>query len=78
MVGKAVGPATLANSEGLGSVTICGCGVVSLNLGGISLRMEIAAFQELEKMLCQAKGELRVRELMQQTARLATSSDMLH
>ncbi len=78
MADKIVGPATLANTEGLGSVTMCGCGVVSLHLRGISLRMELAAFHELEKMLCQARGELRARELMGQMAELTCNNGVLH
>jgi hypothetical protein len=43
---------TLAQTEGLGSVTRCSCGTISLHLGGVTLRMEQVTFQQATEM-CQ-------------------------
>ncbi|RXH56324.1 hypothetical protein [Granulicella sibirica] len=51
----------LADREGLGSVSMCGCGVVSVNLGAFTLRMEPRAFLELEEMVREAGAELLAR-----------------
>ena len=44
----------LAQSE-VGSVSVCGCGVVTVTLHYISLRFEPAAFRELQAMLSHAQ-----------------------
>jgi hypothetical protein len=49
-------PRTLALTEGLGSITICGCGTVSLHLGCVSVRLELDAFTQASAM-CQAAME---------------------
>jgi hypothetical protein len=41
---------TLATCPGLGSITLCPCGTVSLHVGGVSVRMELAAFMQAAKM----------------------------
>ena len=41
---------TLATCPGLGSITLCACGTVSLHVGGVSVRMELAAFMQAAKM----------------------------
>jgi hypothetical protein len=41
---------TLATCTGLGSITLCPCGTVSLHVGGVSLRMELGAFMQAAKM----------------------------
>ena len=40
----------LATCEGLGSITLCPCGTVSLNVGGVSVRMELSAFVQAARM----------------------------
>jgi hypothetical protein len=55
---------TLAAHEGLGSITMCSCGVVSLHMGGVSLRMEISAFSRLEALVREAAEELCTRALL--------------
>ena len=41
---------TLATCAGLGSITLCPCGTVSLNVGGVSVRMELSAFVQAARM----------------------------
>jgi hypothetical protein len=41
---------TLAACPGLGSITLCSCGTVSLHVGGISVRMEMSAYMQVAKM----------------------------
>jgi len=41
---------TLATCPGLGSITLCPCGTVSLHVGGISVRMELSAYMQVAKM----------------------------
>lgn len=41
---------TLATCPGLGSITLCSCGTVSLHVGGISVRMELSAYMQVAKM----------------------------
>jgi hypothetical protein len=55
-------PIQLSKLEGLGSVTMCGCGVVSLHIAGVTLRLEAGAFQQLEQMLSSAAHALQARE----------------
>jgi len=56
---------TLASTDGLGSVTLCGCGTVSLHVGGISVRMEMAVFAETVSMCQNALRTLPPRALLQ-------------
>ncbi len=53
----------LARSEGLGSVTVCGCGTISLHVGGVTLRLEPTAFIQLDTMVQDAIETLRTRAL---------------
>lgn len=48
---------TLAASE-LGAVSICSCGVVTLTLQVLSLRLEAPAFRELQRLLTLAQQRL--------------------
>ncbi len=41
---------TLATCPGLGSITLCPCGTVSVHVGGVSVRMEIGAYMQMAKM----------------------------
>ena len=41
---------TLATCTGLGSITLCPCGTVSLHVGGVSVRMELGAFMQAARM----------------------------
>lgn len=41
---------TLATCPGLGSITICPCGTVSLHVGGVSVRMEMSAYMQMARM----------------------------
>ncbi len=41
---------TLATCPGLGSITVCPCGTVSLHVGGVSVRMELSAYMQVAKM----------------------------
>lgn len=57
--GGAHGPALPLASNGVGAVSLCPCGVLTLHLSCFSLRLEPGAFQELHKLLGLALGELR-------------------
>jgi hypothetical protein len=41
---------TLASSAGLGSISVCGCGTLSLHVGGVSVRMDLTAFVQTAEM----------------------------
>jgi hypothetical protein len=41
---------TLATCPGLGSITVCPCGTVSLHVGGVSVRMELSAYMQMARM----------------------------
>lgn len=58
--GGAHGPALPLASNGVGAVSLCPCGVLTLHLSCFSLRLEPGAFQELHKLLGLALGELRI------------------
>jgi hypothetical protein len=68
----------LADREGLGNVSVCGCGVVSINLAGISVRMEIGAFAQLEQMIREAADELSARMVLMEKGRMGGVSSMTH
>ncbi len=58
--------AVLAEIAGLGKVTMCGCGVISLHLGSITLRLEAKALAQMEQLLdaaldqlCELKAQLQ-------------------
>ncbi|MDP1966932.1 hypothetical protein [Rhodoferax sp.] len=48
---------TIARGE-VGSVSVCGCGIVTLTLQYISLRLEPGAFHELQGLLNHAQRRL--------------------
>ncbi len=61
--------AVLAEITGLGKVTLCGCGVISLHLGSITLRLEAKALVQVEQMLEAALDQLcELRAQMGQSA----------
>jgi hypothetical protein len=68
---------TLANCPGLGSITVCSCGTVSLHVGGVSVRMEMTAYMQVAKMCHQAMltldNQLRtVAQALQNTSTTVT------
>jgi 8-oxo-dGTP pyrophosphatase MutT (NUDIX family) len=69
---------TLAAQEGIGSITMCDCGVVSLNMGGVTIRLEITAFSRLETMIREAAEELGIRATLIKKMRQASPSTMTH
>ena len=48
------GTIVLAKTEGLGEVSLCGCGVISLHLGSVTLRLESRALLQVETLLQEA------------------------
>ena len=48
------GTILLAKTEGLGEVSLCGCGVISLHLGSVTLRLESRALLQVESLLQEA------------------------
>ena len=71
-------PIVLSDREGIGRVTMCGCGVVSLHLGGTSLRMDVATMAELERLLRSAVGELYALSLALKEEKNAPASSLTH
>ena len=71
-------PIVLSDRHRTGRVTLCGCGVVSLHLGGTSLRMDVATLAELERLLRSAVGELYALSLALKEEKTAMSSSMTH
>ena len=53
----------LSKQEGLGSITLCSCGTVSLHLGGVSMRMELSTFVQTVEMCQQAMKTLEMQAL---------------
>ena len=56
---------TLATLDGLGSVTLCGCGTISLHVGGVSVRMERSVLAETVAMCQDALRALPLRSVLQ-------------
>ncbi|NYF81242.1 hypothetical protein [Granulicella arctica] len=54
---------SLARHEGLGSITLCSCGTISLHVGGVSVRMELASFIQTAGMCEQAMKNLESQAL---------------
>jgi hypothetical protein len=63
---------TLASSTGLGSITVCGCGTLSLHVGGVSIRMDLTAFVHTAEMfrIAVANLEAQARTLQPSTVKL--------
>jgi hypothetical protein len=63
---------TLASSAGLGSITVCGCGTLSVHVGGVTVRMELSAFVQTAEMfrIAVAHLETQARTLQPSTAKL--------
>ncbi len=53
-----VGTVVLAKTEGLGEISMCPCGVVSVHLGNVSVRLEAAALLDVEGMIRNALERL--------------------
>lgn len=49
----------LARAEGLGSITFCKCGTLSLNIQAMTLRLDMTAFVQLMTMCEQAVTALQ-------------------
>ena len=52
------GTKKLASAEGLGDVTMCGCGTLSLNIQAMSLRLDMKAFAQLLILCSEAMDAL--------------------
>jgi hypothetical protein len=52
---------TLASSAGLGSISVCGCGTLSLHVGGVSIRMDLTAFVQTAEMFRIAVAHLEAQ-----------------
>ena len=63
---------TLASSAGLGSISACGCGTLSLHVGGVSVRMDLTAFVQTAEMfrIAVAHLEAQARNLQASTTKL--------
>ncbi|MEI9978825.1 MAG: hypothetical protein WDN23_07425 [Edaphobacter sp.] len=69
---------TLAVLAGLGSVTLCPCGTVSLHVGGVSVRLETAAFVQTAEMCREAIEALKLHAQTLQSAATSAQSRMTH
>ena len=54
---------SLAHQEGLGSISLCSCGTVSLHIGGVSIRMELSTFVQTVEMCQQGMKALKMEAL---------------
>jgi hypothetical protein len=70
-------PQTLATAAGLGSITICSCGTISLHIGGVSLRLDSTAFTLTAEMCRNALAALEHQASALQSMR-PTASQMTH
>jgi hypothetical protein len=66
----------LARSEGLGTITFCKCGTLSINIQAMSVRLDVAAFVQLIAMCEQAVSALeQMSEHLQQQR---TTNALIH
>ena len=63
----------LAERAGVGKVTVCGCGVVSLHLGGVTLRLPARALLQVEQLL-----EAALDQMCELTAAVADRTAVVH
>lgn len=56
----------LARTGGLGEISMCGCGVISLHLGSVTLRLESTALLEVERLIQEALRSLCELAVVQQ------------
>jgi len=68
----------LATVTGLGSITLCPCGTVTLHIGGVSIRLEPSAFAQTTEMCRLATDALKIQAQALQAAAAATASRMTH
>ncbi len=61
----------LAHAEGLGSVTQCACGTLSLNVQAFSLRLDLRSFAQL-LLMCSEAMEV-MEDHMQEEATVASA-----
>jgi hypothetical protein len=69
---------TLASSEGLGSISVCGCGTLTLHVGGVSVRMDITAFVQTAEMFRIAVANLEAQARTLQPSTTKTPSMLTH
>ena len=68
----------LAESDGLGSVALCGCGTVSLHVQAMSLRMDLKAFAQATAMMQSALAALEQKAVALAAVEARPGSAMLH
>ncbi len=68
----------LARSEGLGSITFCKCGTLSINIQAMSVRLDVAAFVQLMTMCEQAVAALEQMSEHLQQQRTANANAHIH
>jgi hypothetical protein len=69
---------TLASSAGLGSISVCGCGTLSLHVGGVSVRMDLTAFVQTAEMFRIATAHLEAQARTLQTSTTKAPSMLTH
>ena len=72
------GTMLLAKTEGVGEISMCGCGVVSVHLGNVSLRMEASALLEVEQMIQSALARLCELAERRKVDRAAAAGSSVH
>jgi len=68
----------LATTAGLGGVTLCPCGTISLSVGGVSVRMDIATFARTAEMCRTAIAALELHARALQSMEPKKQSMMTH
>jgi hypothetical protein len=69
---------TLASSAGLGSISVCGCGTLSLHVGGVSIRMDLTAFVQTAEMFRTAVAHLEAQARTLQPSAIKAPSLLTH
>lgn len=65
----------LAELDGLGGVSLCGCGTVHLTVGAVTVRLAPEAFLQAVRMCEKAAGQLTVENMMRT---MGVGSSVMH
>lgn len=70
-------PALVVAHREIGTVSMCPCGVVTLNIQYMSLRFEAPAFKELQELLIAAQARMD-RDAQASLPRRSSATDPVH
>jgi hypothetical protein len=68
----------IATSAGLGSITVCSCGTLTVHVGGVSIRLELSAFVQTAEMFRIAVAQLEAQARALQSAPIKNLSMRTH